>query len=40
MLEATEEFILTINESSLPNDVICGVPGSAMVTIVDDEIRK
>ena len=30
-------FILTINSSSLPSDVIVGNPGQAIVTIVDDD---
>ena len=36
ILEEDENFILTIDETSLPTGVTCGNPGQATVTIVDD----
>ena len=38
ILEATENFTLTINRSSLPTGVTVGDPGQATVNIVDDDI--
>ena len=35
--EGNEDFILTIDPSSLPTDVSVGSPGQATVTIVDDD---
>ena len=35
--ETNENFILTINETSLPTDVTHGSPVEAIVTIVDDD---
>ena len=37
ILESNEDFILTINEISLPSNVICGSPVEATVIIVDDD---
>ena len=37
VLEGLEDFILTINPSSLPTGVSVGNPGQATVTIVDDD---
>ena len=37
ILEGDEDFILTINETSLPTDVTHGSPVEAIVTIVDDD---
>ena len=36
ILEDNENFILTIDPSSLPSNVTIGDPGQATVTIVDD----
>ena len=38
-LEGYEDFILTIDETSLPIDVIRGDPGQTTVTIVDDDSK-
>ena len=40
ILEDNENFILTINPSSLPSDVTVGSPGQATVTIGDDDGKK
>ena len=39
ILEGLEDFLLTIDPSSLPDDgtVVVGSPGQAAVTIVDDD---
>ena len=37
ILEGNENFILTIDSSSLPSDVTVGSPGQATVNIVDDD---
>ena len=37
ILEGNENFILTINPSSLPSDVSVGDPDQATVTIVDND---
>ena len=37
ILEVSENFRLTINETSLPGDVTRGTPGEATVTIVDND---
>ena len=37
IFEGNEDFTLTINSSSLPDDVTRGNPGSATVTIVDND---
>ena len=37
ILEGDEDFMLTINETSLPDGVTRGTPGKATVTIVDDD---
>ena len=37
ILEGDENFMLTIDPSSLPNDVTRGNPGEATVNIVDDD---
>ena len=37
ILEEDEIFVLSINESSLPSQVIVGDPDEAIVTIVDDD---
>ena len=37
ILEGLEDFILTINPSSLPTGVSVGNPGQATVTIVDND---
>ena len=39
ILEGNENFILTINPSSLPDYVTCGTPGEATVTIVNDDCK-
>ena len=36
ILEGDENFMLTIDSSSLPTDVTRGNPGEAMVTIYED----
>ena len=37
ILEGNEDFTLVIDQASLPNRIICGIPGLATVTIVDDD---
>jgi len=37
ILEGSEKFMLTIDQSSLPGYVFCGNPDEATVTIVDDD---
>ena len=37
ILEGSENFMLTINETSLPGDVTRGNPGEATVNIVDND---
>ena len=37
ILEGNENFILTIDQTSLPSNVTRGDPGEATVTIVDDD---
>jgi len=37
ILEGSENFMLTIDQSSLPANINRGDPGSATVTIVDDD---
>ena len=37
IFEGNENFMLTIDPSSLPDDVSVGSPGQATVTIVDDD---
>ena len=37
ILEENENFILTINQSSLPNGVTIGDPSLTIVTIVDND---
>ena len=37
ILEGNEDFILVIDQASLPNHIIRGIPGLATVTIVDDD---
>ena len=37
ILEGNENFMLTIDETSLPTGVTRGDPGQATVTIVDDD---
>ena len=37
ILEGNENFMLTINETSLPTGVTRGTPAEAIVTIVDDD---
>ena len=37
ILEANENFMLTIESSSLPNGVTVGDPDQSMVTIVNDD---
>ena len=37
VLEGNENFVLTINPSSLPNDVNVGNPHQAVVIIVDND---
>jgi len=39
ILEKNENFMLTINLSTLPTYVTVGDPGSATVTIVDDDCK-
>jgi len=39
ILEGIESFMLTIDQSSLPDDVNRGDPGKATVTIVDDDCK-
>ena len=40
VLESIENFMLTINPSSLPTNVTVGSPGQATVTIVDDDGKQ
>ena len=40
VLDNNEDFILTIDETSLPTGVTHGSPGKATVTIVDDDGKK
>jgi len=37
ILETNEDFTITINSSSLPNGVTRDIPGTATVTIMDDD---
>jgi len=37
ILEGSEKFMLTVDQSSLPDYVFHGNPGEATVTIVDDD---
>ena len=37
ILEGSEDFALVIDQASLPDRIICGIPGLATVTIVDDD---
>ena len=37
ILEGNEDFILTIDQTSLPSNITRGSPGQATVTIVDDD---
>ena len=37
ILEGSEDFLLTIDQTSLPSDVTRGNPGEATMTIVDDD---
>lgn len=37
ILEGNEDFTLVIDQASLPNRIIRGIPGLATVTIVDDD---
>ena len=39
ILEGSEDFILTIDATSLPINVIYGNPGQTTVTIVDDDSK-
>ena len=39
ILEYREDFLLTINSSSLPSDVTVGDPGEAIVTIANDDCK-
>ena len=38
--EGDESFTLTINETSLPTNVTCGIFGEATVTIVNDDSKS
>ena len=40
ILEGNENFMLTIDETSLPDRVTRGSPGEATVTIVDDDGKE
>ena len=40
MLEEDEIFYLTVNSSSLPNDIVAGSPFQAIVTIIDDDCKE
>ena len=40
ILEGDENFMLTIDPSSLPTGVTRGTPGEARVTIVDDDCKQ
>ena len=37
--EGNENFMLTVNPSSLPSGIINGNPGQATVTIVDNDCK-
>jgi len=39
ILEGNENFMLTINQSSLPEVVNTGIPSEATVTIVDNDSK-
>ena len=39
LLEQDEIFYLTIDSSSLPNDITAGSPFQATVTIIDDDCK-
>ena len=39
ILEGNENFMLTINSSSLPSDISVGDPGEATVIIVDNDCK-
>jgi len=39
ILEGNENFMLTIDLPTLPTDVTVGNPGSAIVTIVDNDCK-
>ena len=39
IVEGNENFMLTINETSLPTDGTRGTPGEATVTIVDEDCK-
>ena len=39
ILEGNENFMLTINETSLPDYIIRGTPPEATVTIVDNDCK-
>ena len=40
ILEGNEDFMITIDPSTLPTDVTVGNPGQATVTIVDDDRKS
>ena len=40
VLDGNEDFMLTIDETSLPTGVTRGSPGKATVTIMDDDGKK
>lgn len=40
VLEEDEIFYLTIDSSSLPNDITAGSPFQATVTITDDDCKR
>jgi len=40
IFEGDENFTVTIDPSSLPDDLTRGNPGSATVTIVDDDCKS
>ena len=40
IVEGDENFMLTINETSLPTGVTRGTPGEATVRIVDDDRKQ
>ena len=39
ILEGNKNFMLTIDETSLPTNVTSSIPGEATVTIVDDDSK-
>ena len=39
ILEENEDFYLTINSSSLPNDITTGNPFQARITILNDDCK-